>query len=312
MLDLPSRGVNRSLNKHNSDLTICCDWIEASVLFGSGEVSGSDIVDLLNEYEVYDTQDFAWEFVDIVFAAMRERVRVLGEGYPIRVQDGTRVIRLGIWQDYVAYSFCLVLSLSKVYPEWWRTFGPDYGPQGELFEALTAESVTATFAGWEVHRTGWSTTKTNRLTAIVADVSSLLGEVTGDVVRWSARKAKEAGLDLLCFRPFADGRVGIPVFMFQCASGGDWPTKLHAPEMRVWTKLISFASEPKKAFAMPFALEREDFTYHCNLVNGLLLDRDRLLAPGHSGRDWVSDDLSARLRHWIGPRLGTLPTIAET
>ena len=37
---------------------------------------------------------------------------------------------------------------------------------------------------------------------------------------------------------------------------------------------------------MPFALDRDDFRYHANVVNGLLLDRDRLLIPGQANRDW--------------------------
>lgn len=308
MLALPAKGLARSVNRHNVDLSICCDWIEACALFSGGDATGSDIVDILRENEIYATQDFAWALVNNVFAMIRERGRVLGLGYPIRVRDGTRVVAEGDWDAYAAYAFCLTLSLSKAYPEWWRAFGLDYGPQGMHFEDLTAESVGAVFSGWSVHQTGWSAATPNGIAGIVTELADLLGEVAGNVTRWSAKKAKEAGLDLLCFRPFADGRSGVPVMLFQCASGADWKSKLHTPEIRVWTKIIDFAAEPKKAFAMPFALEAGQLRYHTNIVNGLLMDRDRLLSPGQSNRDWASPALTQRLRDWVEPRLATLPS----
>lgn len=310
MLALPERGLQRSVKRHNSDFALLCDWLEAIALFGGdGEVAGSDIIDLLRENEVYETQAFAWEIVNAVFAKVRERKRVLGAGYPLRTTGGTRIVADGPWTDHAPYAFCLLLSLSKAYPSWWRAFGTNYTVQGQLFEDLTAEAVALSFSGWSVHQTGWSASATKSLKSIVTEVAELLGEVTGDVVRWSAKKAKEAGLDLLCYRPFADGRVGLPVMLFQCASGGDWKDKLHAPEMAVWTRIVTFAVAPRKAFAMPFALDVDDFRYHTTLVEGLLLDRDRLLAPGHGAALWVTPELSQRLIDWITPRLDTLPQL---
>lgn len=307
MLALPTKGFNRSVSKHNVQASICCDWIEACALFGEGETAGSDIVDILRENEIYESQDFAWELVNNAFLTIRERRRVLGAGYPFRIPAGTRVVCDEEWPDFAAYAFCLTLSLSKAYPAWWQGFGADYGPQGQLFEDLTAQSVSSMFPGWETHQTGWSSTAPNLITDIVRQVADLIGEATGDIGRWSARRAKEAGLDLLCYRPYADGRVGIPVMLFQCASGQDWRAKVHTPEVRIWTKIISFAVDPKKAFAMPFSLEPNEFRYHSNVVNGLLLDRDRLLSPGRENRDWVTEELRDRLRAWTQPRIEALP-----
>lgn len=232
---------------------------------------------------------------------------MLGAGYPFRIQAGTRVVCDEEWPDVAPYAFCLTLSLSKAYPAWWQGFGANFGPQGQLFEDLTAESVASMFAGWETHQTGWSATAPNLIAGIVRQVADLIGEATGDIGRWSARRAKEAGLDLLCYRPFSDGRVGIPVMLFQCASGQDWRSKVHAPEVRIWTKIISFAVDPQKAFSMPFSLDPDEFRYHANVVNGLLLDRDRLLSPGREARDWVTGDLRDRLRAWVQARIDTLP-----
>jgi hypothetical protein len=241
------------------------------------------------------------------FSNIRERARLIGESYPIEVVGQKRLRKKGNWELYASYVFCLLLSLAKYYPGWARGFGQDYTTQGELFERLTAESVGVSLREWTVHPTGWTRTNPRRLGAIVADVAARLGETTGDIIRWSRQKANEAGLDLLCFRPFPDGRVGVPVYLIQCASGGDWHTKLKTPDLRIWTKVIDFAADPKKAFSMPFALSASDFTFHCNLVDGLLLDRYRLLAPGQAQREWITPQLTTELVAWARPRVAALP-----
>ena len=308
MLALPRRGFQRSVNQHNIELAVCCDWLEATALFtDEGSVTGAEVVDVLRENEIYATQEFAWELVNGAFANIQERRRLLGAGYPLHLANRTRLERSQGWERYPGYTFCLTLSLAYAYPEWARAFGPDFTVQGELFERFTAESVQASFAGWSVRATGWTRTNTRGLRAIVDEVATLLGEATGDLLRWTKRSAKEAGLDLLCFRAFPDGRVGVPVFLVQCASGLDWKAKLRTPDLRIWTKIITFASNPKKAFATPFALQDSDFIQSCNVVNGLLLYRFRLLAPGRALHDWLSEDLTSRLTEWVRPRILSLP-----
>jgi hypothetical protein len=309
MLKIPSKGFSRSVTRHNVDIGLCCDWLEASALFLQENFTATDVVDVLRENEVYATQEFAWQFIEDVFQHLRVRAKVFGEGYPITPVDHRIELR-GTVQEFSAYAFCLALSLPPFYPEWARAFGANFNAQGELFERLTAESVQASLSGWDVHTTGWSRTNTTNLTAVVKHVAGLLGESTGDIARWSKAKAKEAGLDLLCFRAFPDGRVGVPVYMVQCASGADWMEKLNTPDLNIWTKLISFAAKPKKAFAMPFALDDDDFIYRTAIVNGLLLDRHRLLAPGQAQRDWISAALSNDLVAWVTPRVAALPNEA--
>ncbi len=81
-------------------------------------------------------------------------------------------------------------------------------------------------------------------------------------------------------------------------------------KLRVWKRIVEFTIDPQKALAMPFALNQDDFRYHANLVNGLLLDRDRLLTPGQGNPNWISADLTQRLRDWIEPRVAALPQAA--
>ncbi len=133
----------------------------------------------------------------------------------------------------------------------------------------------------------------------------------GDVGRWTRPRANEAGLDVLCYRPFPDGRVGVPVYLMQCASGGDWDGKLHTPNLDIWRNIVNFASVPKKAFATPFSFLDEAFIMNCGVVNGLLLDRYRLLSAAAVNPNWIPGDLTARIIAWVEPRIAALPRASQ-
>jgi hypothetical protein len=307
MLKIPPRGVSRSVNTHNVELDVFCDWIEGSILFIDGELSSTDVVDALTEDHIYDDQDMASEIVANAWSELRQRESWVGNGSAFSV-TGRRIARqYPSWQDTPAHSFCVLLSLAKWYRDWARPFGSDYTEQGALFEDLTKEALEKLFSEWRVHQTGWTRTRTNRLAAVVEDVANQLGESKGVVERWTKPTANEAGLDLICYRPFPDGRVGVPVYLMQCASGGDWEGKLHTPNLDIWTKIVQFAASPKKAFATPFAFLEEDFIRNSTLVNGMLLDRYRLLSVADTEDEWVPEPLRRRIVAWAGPRVRTLP-----
>lgn len=306
MLPIPSRGFSRSTSVHNVNLQQCCDWLEASVLFEGRAITGAEIVDLLHDEDLYPSQDFAWELLGNVWDQIQRRAGWIGKSYPIRTR-GLRLESLDEWSKYVGYSFCLVLSLAESYPKWAQQSSHDYLEQGELFEAFTGECLSKLLNGWSVHQTGWTRKKAKQLPQVVSEVASLLGEKLGDLSWWASRDAHEEGLDLLCFRPFRDRRVGIPTYLFQCASGKNWKGKRQSPNLGIWKKAIIFAADPNKAFSLPFALSEEEFRSSCATVEGLLLDRHRLLEPGRNQRDWLSKGLSKRLLAWMNARIGKLP-----
>jgi hypothetical protein len=308
MLAKTQRGMARSIKAHNISLDVFCDWLEGNVLFQDDvELSAVDVVDWLVEEEIYDSQDHAWQLVFDALRELRRRQTWLGQGFPIELTP-THLRRVKpTWRETPSHCFCLALAMRKWYPNWAREFGQDFTEQGELFEELTKTSLQKLFPGWEVYSTGWSRTRTRKLRSVVAAVAACLGEAVGDVERWTKPRANEAGLDLLFYRPFPDKRVGVPVYLLQCASGGDWEGKLHTPNLEIWTKIVQFASKPQKAFATPFALDGGDFVQNCNLVNGMLLDRYRLLSPARDDPDWVPVELRNRIIAWLEPRIERLP-----
>ena len=311
MLALPKKGMARSITEHNVQIEALCDWIESSVLFEQETVTGAQIVDILLEQEIYQTQDFAWELIGIVWSELRHRAQLLKDGYPMTI-EAWRLTPTHDWKYVPGHSFCLALSLAEWLPEWARSFGKDYTEQGELFEIFVKEALTTSMKDWKIHTTGWSKTTPKKLTSVIKSVSQFIGEAeTANWQRWIKKSANEAGLDLICTRPMHDGRPGVPLYLIQCASGiisnPLWAHKRRTPDLELWSKLIDFAVRPKRGFATPFAFPEVDFRRHCQAVDGMLLDRYRLLTPAASNPAWVSPPTAKRLRDWLRPRLQKLP-----
>lgn len=308
MLAIPEVGFNRSVNVHNIRLDVFTDWIEASILFTDPRVSSSDVIDILCENYLYDDSDNASAFVSVAWKELRRRQAWLGKFSPLRVHPRF-LERRADWVDVPAHSFCLVLSCLIHYKTWAKQFGSDYTIQGKLFEDLSKESLES--LGWVVHTTGWASTRTTKLSVTVEGIADALNEPTGQIGRWSAARAKDAGLDLVCSRPFVDKRGGKPVYLLQCASGADWPQKVHTPDLNLWNKLIDFSSPPQRAFAMPFSFTDDaEFSRVCNRVSGMLIDRYRLLSAGWSDPNWLSVPLAKKLMKWLRPRVKKMPTNA--
>lgn len=300
MLPLPEKGINRSVTAHNSKLAVAADWVETTLLLDEEEVTAPDVADYFVESNIYSDQDFCNEFLTSVWAELRRRDRLLGLASTMDLHD-RRLERRTEWTDAPAQALCLLVSLAPQYTAWHKNFGSDYTEQGALFEAVCLSALEWRFPDWEVTPTGWASDTTVDLATVVPHLAGALDEDHGDLDKWASGKAHEAGLDVAWHLRFRDGRGGYPVFLGQCASGENWKTKLHTPELSVWRMLIESSYPPTKAFLLPFALGDDAFTRRRLQVAGLLLDRHRLLPPEPEA-EWLADTLQDRLREWLHPR----------
>lgn len=309
MFDLPNRGIRRSVNAHNSSLEPFCDWLEANALFDEDELFLPDVVDRLLEEQVYDNQEFAWEFIGNAITVLRNRSHVLQRGYPIDI-TGRRLVRRSRWNHFSAYCFCLSLSVLPLYSTSAELLGSDRSDQGLLLEKLAETALRTLLSGWGVHRTGWSRESPDRLPAVAADVAAKIDASVGEPEIFSGGLAKEAGLDVVCFRPFPDGRGGYPCLLVQCASGAStWRRKRKEPDLAVWRRAVTFDNPPVRALVIPFAIDLEELRESTVRVEGLVLDRVRLLLPGRDGATWVSEELEASLVDWCQSRLTIIPIV---
>lgn len=310
MLGLPERGVSRSTKKHNSDLPTICDWIEASLLFVDDELSKTDVTDVLIENEVYSNQDFALEFVDSAWEVIRARILALNGALGLH-WTSERIQRTASWQDFPAYAFCLTLSCgSYVYPTWAAQYGYDPATQGSLFERIAHRSFASMLPGWQVQRVGWAPDNAVRLKDTIGHIISALNEVANaELDVYVDDNANELGLDLLAFYSFGDIHASLPVLMIQCASGRDWKQKRHTPDLTIWNKVVNFNSPPVKGFAIPYSfVDGQEFRREATQVNGIFLDRYRLLNPNKGAEPvWNEPNLNADLIAWVRPRIEALP-----
>ena len=257
MLALPTSGLSQPTGtlgeiKHNVKLDLLCDWIEGSVLFDEETLSIAEVVDILSGEGIYDDPDLALEIVTTAWDELKRRLEWIGKGSPFSITRRS-VRKEGTWEETPAHSFCVLLSLPQCYEDWVTCLSPaSYVEQGRLFECLAKASVEYQFSDWEVLQTGWSRMNTVRFPDLVHKIANRLGEQIGQIEPWENENTKDAGLDLLFYRPFPDRRVGVPVYLMQCASGENWIDKLHMPNLNTWTKLIVFAAAPKKH--LPFLL----------------------------------------------------------
>jgi hypothetical protein len=161
--------------------------------------------------------------------------------------------------------------------------------------------------GWKVQRTGWAPDNAKKLQQIVSDVARCLREPEGNVSPWASEHANEAGLDIVCYRPFNDSRPGLPTIFVQCASGKHHDHKLGTPNMKQWGKLIAFTAVlPQRSFISPYVYTDDELKRISNKVDGLLLDRMRLLSAGNDGGECVSAKLKETLCEWVKPRISRL------
>ena len=173
---------------------------------------------------------------------------------------------------------------------------------------MTQESLETQFSDWCIRRTNRYRTQPTQLREMVNRIADWLGEDAGDDINaWAGSQGKDMGLDLLCYRPFPDNRSGFPVYLIQCASGQDWTKKVYQPNIELWQKLINFVVRPQNAFAIPFALGDDDFRKQCVLIQGLFLDRCRLLAAVRYREAWESSPLKDQIIKWAMPRVNQLP-----
>ncbi|CAB5161366.1 hypothetical protein D3OALGA1CA_5074 [Olavius algarvensis associated proteobacterium Delta 3] len=303
MLELPDRGFYRSINVHNSNTTIVCDWVEASVLFNEGRLSKSEIVDALTDLEIYTSSDFAFGYTELLFNELNSRWKGMPLSYPFSRENNV-FKAIGTWEDFLEYSFCLIISLLPQYKAWKEEVDPDYFQQGDLFEAITAFRLEKILPEWQVERYGWTRDHATPLRDLMQDLAGLLCERCGDVNHWGGERANDAGLDVLCVKTFPDERVGFFSLLIQCASGANWKSKLRDPNLNIWRNFIQFAFDPCKAVSIPYALDRATYRKSVKYSGGLLFDRLRLFSKK---LEPIDNAVARKIKLWLQPAVDSCP-----
>lgn len=316
MLGLPEKAFTDPETGRILDEFQLADWLEGCITFADDVISQYDVVDMLhenyltNKTETQSAKDDATNRVEAAWCEIARRASCLGKSATYRV-NGVRLERIRDWRKSPAFTFCLLVGLR---PAFRKTFSEykDYNTQGELFEKVTIAALKA--FGWEVHDVGWSKRGAKSIADKVNAAARFIGvePLDGATEKWTAPKAKDAGLDVICQYFFRDGWSGKPVILTQCASGENWKDKLDTPDLNTWRKLVDFCTAPLRGLSMPFVIRPERFK-RAGVRDSvtLLMDRNRLAVPDQQPGDWIPVDLVKELEDWMNSRVETLIATAN-
>ncbi len=291
------------------------DWVECSCLFGAdGTVAKTDIIDELVDSGVLaattsDTvEDVAELIVDEVYTEIRRRSRLMtGTGpfsFPFSVTQSVVRRTVADWTAVKTYGFLLLTSMGHL-AQWLRTQGTSQHEVGHLFEDLVRHCAEGLFGRpssiLETSRKGDNALK-DRVRALLVPFAR---EIAGGIGSAPAR-IRDGGLDVVIrlWNDTDDIRPGGAHFLVQCATGGDWETKILHPVLAKWREWVDWRGPVYKAFAVPF-LFVDDARLHDASRDGewtLVLDRSRLLYGLRQAGTFPAD-LETHMADWCGERL---------
>ena len=308
MLQIPEVGFHKSVKNNNIDPIELGDWLEASTLFFSENISKSDVVDVLGEQDICNDQDVANLIADEGWSELKSRYQSIGRPDTYSIDGNT--LNAGIkWQDDPIRAFFLVLSLFRLFPKW-ADEKKDFTLQGLLFEKVVEVLCANVFAGWEVYRVGSSPENASNIVNVVETLAERLNcRGAADLENWVFEQGKDGGLDVVCYRFFDDNREALPVFLIQCASGNNWRKKIHTPNASEWSKLLNAAVSPGTGIAAPFVIDEKTLRIIASKGQVIVIDRLRLLEAYYKNRAIVTEELIDEVTTWLKPYIKILPQL---
>lgn len=310
MLEIPSAGFQRSTTTSNVKTGYLADWLEANILFVAPDVAKSDVVDMLIEYQICpdDQQDLAHQIAVDGWDEVDRRKRWGGLPSSVSISS-TRIESLDSWESTPLWSFFVLLSTLRIFPDWARTHQA-YTVQGDLFERVVETICPAMLPGWTSYRTGWSPGDTKDIRTIVRELCTRLFVSGGDPDRWLGTTDNDGGLDIVCYREFQDEREALPTFFLQCASGKNWRDKVETPNPFVWQKYLDSAVQPSTGIVAPFVVNQWELRRAALVGQVVVFDRLRMLSSAQEAGITLPEDLLAELLAWMQIRVGDLPRVA--
>ena len=191
------------------------------------------------------------EFTDDVLEELEYRANVLDTRYPFRIEargpdwrvlqaQGTGNAKIQAARS--AYLFCLLASALRDH----RIQGDDIA-LSRVFQALATEAAAGMIGGESISF-GWPRPNGSKFLPALRHASARLrlGTPLPTVPIWSNGQQKDAGIDVIAWRDFADRRPGKPVLFGQVASGHNWTGK--SVKNDISTFLSWFSERPTEHF----------------------------------------------------------------
>ncbi|MFY9342273.1 MAG: hypothetical protein WAT39_07280 [Planctomycetota bacterium] len=211
------------------------------------------------------------------FAELDDRWIACGSdraAYPFSLLD--RALQANAVPQDSIYLFLLLLA------KYGKDAGPKHSFPERTFEELCAHAAAGYFGGAALG--GQAVRFGHPRRGLPTSFHAALHEVCRRVGEGAARDAprpgvKDGKLDVICWRPFPDGRQGILLGFGQCATGwNEWQAK--AGELQPQSFMDKFMAErfavpPTRLFFVPWRVERSCWR-DCSCDGGILFDRCRI------------------------------------
>ena len=282
----------------NNDPTSLTDWVETSLLCNGNNgdrVTDTEIINVIERADISDS--------DLHLANIRNEVssrsRMLSTSYPVR-RDGRGFSRTGRWENFLPYSFLLLVSLNQAYAEMTFSGGTANKP-AELFEDVTSVALGRYIRG-EAFRLGAPRRRPvpgGFPEAVKFAAATLNEDFQYGGLEW--QQSGDDGVDVIAWLPFQDKRPSQLILLAQCAIGTDWRGKRSELELAVWRYHIRWHSEPIKVFAVPFHHEPGGSWRETAARGGIILDRIRLVSLLQDSE--IAESLTQGITRWCTARL---------
>lgn len=261
------------------------------------------VVDSLDEYEDgadldFDEDEECESLAEALFAEVADRERSCGIGtgaYPFELDGNVVQSRPGI--EETIYAFMALLS------KFGKDAGPEVGLGAKLFEDVCAKAA-------EVYLGGYSEDVRSHVFGFprrvmqpgFRDAIDQLCQDLGEGVchhpsRPLAPDQKDAKLDIVAWREFADRRPGKLIVFGQCATGQDWTQKItELPDTVDWCSWWMADRPlvwPIRLFFVPHRIEYDRWPY-TNITGGIFFDRCRI---AHLTAD-IDTNIAQRCAEW--------------
>jgi hypothetical protein len=254
------------------------------------------------EHAQVGNDDASYPIAERAFAAVEERARSCGENtraYPFEL--GESFLRLRQDGSHSVYVFLLLLSAKMAQAQ----------PSKEaisLFEELAAAAAANYFGAPQAGVGSAVFGFPRRMMArqfpkALDELCKKMGEGVGHADRPRTKAQKDAKLDVVAWRHFADGRVGKLIAFGQCATGANWRGKLTELQpknfIRLWMREAPVV-EPLRMFFTPERVE-EGLWLESAVNGGILFDRCRIAAFAPAEGSIVTNcaTLAAELREKV-------------
>jgi hypothetical protein len=255
------------------------DYMSASDLRGrlleDGEpTEESDELTAENEQDEladYDDLDLYQTDVEALLREVELREGLAPTIYPfVRSDDGVR--RAG-GPSQPLYEFLLLLSLVNV-PFRKESYSHRIS---RLFDLLAVAAITSQFAGGKAIRFG-APPQGDRPGGIKTGLKWLAGEL-GLVLNEeipAGRHGGDAGVDVVAWRPFRDGRSGFLIFLAQCTVALDKEQKSKDIAEKLWRDYFTLKWDPLTALVVPYCVDLDDATVWATLGYSVTMVIDRM------------------------------------